>query len=98
MQSKAVLVRLLFVFFWLLGPLKGSRVKGTAWGERCRLLIMPREKKRHHRLLVGRREEQKVVMGARVVRDDVMRKDRRAARLVSASMDRWNNKTEDRLW
>ena len=36
-------------------------------------------------------------MGSRVVRDDVMRKDRRAARQVGVWMDIWSDETADRL-
>ncbi len=54
-----------------------------------------REMRRQHRLVRGGGEDLDVVTGSRVVRDDVMRKDRRAARQGAVWMDIWSDKTAD---
>lgn len=75
-----------------LKPLKGHGSKGRP-GERCRRQIKPSERERHCKPLMGEGGHQKLVMGSRVVRGDVMREDRRAARPVSVKRDGWNKKS-----
>lgn len=51
---------------------------------------------RYHRLLMGGGEQPDPVIGPREVRDDVMRKDRRAAKQVGVWMDIWSDQAADR--